>query len=229
MIRIQNVRNPKYNCTVECIHSSAHGCFCRMAGNWLFSSRRWRNPCNPPDRAALIAGYDELVATFPVFSRCSRDSFLATISSFWSSWSRSTRHGLPDPPESTPAPTYDEWSPQLGYGTTGLGLESRAADLHAYWRGEYVTAVQHGRTDYPPHSEWVSGGGRFALGYCGRSSEPEVSLVNSDLNLSLFRNRLRSVPIAAYVMILSSYRYPFITFSCPGFEFLLPQIRVRVA
>ena len=158
-----------------------------MAGNWLFSSRRWRNPCSPQDHAALIAGYDALVATFPVFSRCSRDRFLATISSFWTSWSCSTRHGLPDPSECTPAPTYIEWPPQLGYGTTGLGVVSRAADLQAYWRGECV--IQQGRTDHPQHSEWVSGAGRFVPEYCRMSSESEVSRVSSNLSLSLFRNR----------------------------------------
>jgi hypothetical protein len=143
-----------------------------MAGNWLFSGRRWRNPRNPQDRAALIAGYDSLVATFPDFARCSRDRFLATISSFWSSWSRSTRHDLSDPPESTPAPTDDEWPSPRGGGSTGLGLESGAADLQAQRRG--TRGREHTRgTDYPQHS----GVGPIALlsSQAGGKSEPAVS------------------------------------------------------
>jgi hypothetical protein len=147
-----------------------------MAGNWLFSSRRWRNPRNPQDRAALIAGYDELVATFPVFSRCSREHFLDTITSFWSSWSRSTRHGLPDPPECTPAPTDDERQSPRGDGSTDLGLESGAADLQAQLRGE--SAVEYdGRTDNLEPLQSVSGAGPTVLQSSGGTSEPEVSQV----------------------------------------------------
>ena len=126
----------------------------------------------------LIAGYDALVATFPVFSRCSRNRFLATISSFWSSWSRSTRPGVPDPPEleCTPAPTDDEGQSSRGDGSTDLGLESGAADLQAQVRGE--SAVEYdGRTDNLEPLQSLSGAGPTVLQSSGGTSEPEVSQV----------------------------------------------------
>jgi hypothetical protein len=71
------------------------------AGNWLFSSRRWRDPTDVEDRAALETGYDMLTATFPTFSSCcSRAHFLATIANICSGWSRSTRQESDNPPNS---------------------------------------------------------------------------------------------------------------------------------
>ena len=161
-----------------------------MAGNWLFSGRRWRNPHNPQDRAALIAGYDSLVATFPDFARCSRDRFLATISSFWSSWSRSTRHGVPDPPEleCTPAPTDDEGPSPRGDRSTDLGLESGAADLQAQLRGQSVVEYD-GRTDNLEHLQLVSGAGTIVLQSSGGTSEPKVSRVRPLSTMRIRQNR----------------------------------------
>ena len=59
-----------------------------VAGNWLFSGRRWRNPAAASDRAALSAGYNDLVAAFPAFSCCPRDRFLKIIGETCASWSR---------------------------------------------------------------------------------------------------------------------------------------------
>ena len=59
-----------------------------VAGNWLFSGRRWRNPAAVDDRAALSAGYNNIVAAFPAFSCCPRDRFLKVVGEVCASWSR---------------------------------------------------------------------------------------------------------------------------------------------
>ena len=75
----------------------------RVAGNWLFSGRRWRDPRAADDRAALEAGYDDLVAAFPAFSRCSRDRFLANIADICASWTRCTGEDtVPHNPQQSP-------------------------------------------------------------------------------------------------------------------------------
>jgi hypothetical protein len=113
-----------------------------VAGNWLFHGRRWRNPENRKDRDALNAGYDALVAAFPVFSRCSRDRFLKTISGFCASWSCSSQRGrdVPFPPGPSPTPSDDERPPPPRDGSSCPGLESGAADLQAQ---EQRRAVEH--------------------------------------------------------------------------------------
>ncbi len=107
-----------------------------MAGNWLFSSRRWRNPDNMHDRAALNAGYDALAATFPAFSRSSRDLFLATISDICAGWSRSTRarDDSPCSPNWCSTPTDDDGL----HGASCMRLEHGGADLQAHLRGALV-------------------------------------------------------------------------------------------
>ena len=74
-----------------------------MAGNWLFSGRRWRDPRAADDRAALEAGYDDLVAAFPAFSRCSRDRFLANVADICASWTCCTGEDIvPHNPQQSP-------------------------------------------------------------------------------------------------------------------------------
>jgi hypothetical protein len=145
-----------------------------MAGNWLFSGRRWRNPQRREDRDALIAGYDALVATFLVFSRCSRDRFLKIISGFCSSWLRSTRHGLPNLLDNHPAPTDDEWPLPNRDGSSSLGLESGSADLQTQRRGG-KTIAHNVRMDYPLHPPWGLGAGPFAQDHASGTAEPEVT------------------------------------------------------
>jgi hypothetical protein len=170
-----------------------------VAGNWLFSGRRWRNPQNSNDRAALIAGYDELVATFPVFSRCSRDRFLVTIYSFWSSWSLSTRHNLPDPQGSYPTPNAGERPQPRGEGSTGLGLERGSLQVRI------VACV--GRTHNPLYLHRGFGGGRFVLDRIDRAPALEVSRVCLDRrrcpHLMIF------VSIAALFTMVSRRRFKF--------------------
>jgi hypothetical protein len=146
-------------------------CIRSVAGNWLFSGRRWRNPHNTMDREALDAGYDALVATFPDFSRCSRDHFLATISGFCASWSRSTRNILPDPSDGHPTPTDDESPPRHddGDGSSGPRLESEAADLRAQRR-----LARPVGTDYPLHLGRGLGAGPSGLEHSGGTAAPEV-------------------------------------------------------
>ena len=76
----------------------------RVAGNWLFSGRRWRDPRAADDRAALEAGYDDLVAAFPAFSRCSRDRFLANVADICASWTCCTGEDIvPHNPRQSPS------------------------------------------------------------------------------------------------------------------------------
>ena len=62
---------------------------CRsVAGYWLFSGRRWRNPAVVDDRAELNAGYSYLVAAFPGFSHCPYNRFIEVVGEVCDSWSR---------------------------------------------------------------------------------------------------------------------------------------------
>jgi hypothetical protein len=58
-------------------------CFPRSAGNWLFRFRRWLDPADSEDAAALIANLDCLCALFPAISSalatCGRDGFIRAI------------------------------------------------------------------------------------------------------------------------------------------------------
>ncbi|EKX41708.1 hypothetical protein GUITHDRAFT_112122 [Guillardia theta CCMP2712] len=57
------------------------------AGMYLFSYRRWRNPSDPGDRAALEDAHDELCAQFPSnMQHCDLDRFLKVVSSFCEVW-----------------------------------------------------------------------------------------------------------------------------------------------
>ena len=152
-----------------------------MAGNWLFSGRRWRDPRNEQDRAVLNAGYDALVARFPAFSRCSHDRYLATISDFSSSWSRVTRHSLPNAPDNPPAKTSDELPPPHGNATSvfGLSIESGAAGLEAQLCG--ARAVEHiGTMAFPLHLQGGLGAVTFAVGNSCWTAKTEVSSVSLD-------------------------------------------------
>jgi hypothetical protein len=120
------------------LHSRSNNghCIRSVAGFWLFSGRRWRNPQNRKDREALVAGYDSLVETFPVFSLCSRHFFFSTISSFCASWYRSTHNNLHDLSDSSSTSIDDEPPPwhDDDDGSSGPRLESGAAALRAQRR-----------------------------------------------------------------------------------------------
>eukprot|EP00960_Hanusia_phi_P009898 288605-Hanusia_phi.AAC.2 len=57
------------------------------AGMYLFSYRRWKNPSDPSDRAALEEAYDELYSQFPSnMQHCSLERFLQIVSTFCDVW-----------------------------------------------------------------------------------------------------------------------------------------------
>jgi hypothetical protein len=156
------------------------------------------------DRDALIAGYDALVATFPVFSRCSRDRFLSAVSGFCASWSRSTRHDLPNLRDSPPAPTNDEWpTPHVGSNGSS-GLESGAADLQAQRLGSRGRAVHFnaGRMDNDLHRWWRLGVEPLAQEHSGRGvaaeTHSEVIRVCLDLNPLISTPHLSNSPVAPH-------------------------------
>ena len=61
--------------------------YCSTAGNWLFSHRRWLDPCKMREKIVLEQAYDHLCTTFPEFAACSRLKFLDCITAVCSSWS----------------------------------------------------------------------------------------------------------------------------------------------
>jgi hypothetical protein len=164
-----------------------------VAGNWLFSGRRWRNPKSREDRDALIAGYDALVATFPVFSRCSRGHFLKTISGFCSSWPCCTRNDVPTNPDRPSPPADDEWPPQHRDGLSCQDLESGAANLQAWAqrsaREQRMAIANDEGTDSSLHLQGGSGAGPSAmeLSRSSGTAEPEVTRVrlNTSYRISL--------------------------------------------
>ena len=96
----------------------------RVAGNWLFSYRRWRDPRTADDRAELEAGYDDLVALFPAFARCPRDRFLVVVAEICTSWTRRTGNDfVPTNPPRSPVtlPQPAETAYNLGRHRLHLG------------------------------------------------------------------------------------------------------------
>lgn len=55
-------------------------CVARVAGNWLFSNRRWCDPSVPRDRDQLDSAYNHLVVRFPAFTQCSYHHFIKCVS-----------------------------------------------------------------------------------------------------------------------------------------------------
>jgi hypothetical protein len=59
-----------------------------IAGNWLFSGRRWLDPEDSEDRIILDLKYENLLLMFPAFGNCPKAHFFRSISAIRTSWSR---------------------------------------------------------------------------------------------------------------------------------------------
>ena len=58
-----------------------------MAGNWLFSDRRWLDPRVSSEREILEANYDALCTAFPSFRACSKARFIENVGEVCAPWS----------------------------------------------------------------------------------------------------------------------------------------------
>ena len=60
---------------------------CRSAGNWLFRGRRWLDPADPDDRAAILSNYERLCTLFPPFGiACKLDKLIAALGTVTRRW-----------------------------------------------------------------------------------------------------------------------------------------------
>jgi hypothetical protein len=77
---------------MKCVHIDHRSfLFSRSsAGNWLFRFRRWLDPADPEDAAALNANIDCLCALFPpvAAASCGRDGILRAVGDVAARWSR---------------------------------------------------------------------------------------------------------------------------------------------
>jgi hypothetical protein len=63
--------------------------YIRQAGHWLFSHRRWLDPLNHADRAALDANFADLCCAFPPFAAsCDATRFLESLLDISAAWNR---------------------------------------------------------------------------------------------------------------------------------------------
>ncbi len=143
------------------------------AGNWLFSGRRWRDPDIETDRLALEAGYDELVAAFPVLARCSRDRFVGIIAHTCASWTRCMQDTpAPDSPQPSEEPqvhTRHTRQSTADLAPPAWGIEERTAAGALMWKTHVQTEWNAGQARapflpdgwqaLPPATGWGGAGG----------------------------------------------------------------------
>jgi hypothetical protein len=87
-----------------------------MAGKRLFCNRRWLNPNDPDDRTLLEQNYDDLIAKFPAFARCSRIDFLQRLADVCTAASSERasddRAAAPSPTPDADADREESWTPE---------------------------------------------------------------------------------------------------------------------
>ena len=62
---------------------------CSVAGHWLFSRRKWLNPCAEEDYSTLVINYSNLCTLFPKFSKCSQETLFNALTDLVQSWNAS--------------------------------------------------------------------------------------------------------------------------------------------
>ena len=65
-------------------------CLRRTAGTWLFSHRRWLNPCDHSDAVQLDLGYSLLCMAYPAFTGITKRELFDVVKKAEAQWQRLT-------------------------------------------------------------------------------------------------------------------------------------------